>query len=121
MFYGDYRLLGGDDAQEKFGAEAQYFKWTQKGTEKEYSKLPFRIKAGKKTLMHSVNYIKEYNWMELSFMRNYSETSCNLETALCAYSSYLPPNVLLHPLYQIILCLSIKKASLTTCFFCVGS
>ena len=86
MFYGDYRLLGGDDAQEKFGAEAQYFKWTQKGTEKEYSKLPFRIKAGKKTLMHSVNYIKEYNWMELSFMRNYSETSCNLETALCAYS-----------------------------------
>ena len=86
MFYGDYQLLGGDDAQEKFGAEAQYFKWTQKGTEKEYSKLPFRIKAGKKTLGHSVNYIKEYNWMELYFMRNYSETSCNLETALCAYS-----------------------------------
>ena len=86
MFYGDYRLLGGNDAQEKFGAEAQYFKWTQNGVEREYSKLPFRIKSGKKTLRHSVNYIKEYNWMEVYFMRKYSETSCNMETALCAYS-----------------------------------
>lgn len=86
MFYGDYCLLGGDDAQKKFGAEAQYFKWTQNGTEKEYSKLPFRIIAGKKTMSHTVNYIKGYNWMKLSFMRNYSETSCNLDTVMCAYS-----------------------------------
>lgn len=55
MFYGDYRLRGGDEAEEKFGAESQYFTWTRSGKETEFTKLPFRIQAGKDTMAHSIH------------------------------------------------------------------
>lgn len=86
MFYGDYRLLGGDDAQEKFGADSQYFTWNRNGTEIEFSKLPFRIEAGKGTMSHSVNFIRGYNWMRLYFMHRYGENNCNMDTVICSYT-----------------------------------
>lgn len=85
MFYGGYSLRGGDEAEKKFGAESQYFTWNRNGNETEFSKLPFRIEAGKHTLHHSVNYIEGYNWMQAYYMRRYGENQCSLDTVLCAY------------------------------------
>lgn len=86
MFYGDYRLRGGDEAEEKFGAESQYFTYTRNGKEIELTKLPFKIRTGKSTMAHAVNFIKDYNWMELSFMHKYGENQFSLDTVFCAYT-----------------------------------
>jgi len=86
MFFGNYQLLGGDKAREKFGKESKYFTWTKGTEEKEFSNLPFQIIAGSENMNHSVNFIKEYNWMQLYYMRNYSKTSCELDSVYCAYS-----------------------------------
>lgn len=86
MFHGDYRLLGGEDAQKKFGTECQYTKCIHGDKECEITVLPFRIRCGEKTMSHSVNFIKEYNWMELSFMRKYDNGQCSLYTIICAYT-----------------------------------
>lgn len=86
MFYGNYRLRGGSEAAEKFGAESQYFTWTRNGEEIEFTKLPFEIRAGKATMTNMVNYIEEYNWMKLSFMHRYGENQCSSDAVLCAYT-----------------------------------
>lgn len=85
MFYGDYRLRGGNEAAEKFGAESEYFTWTQDGEEIEFTKLPFEIVAGTYTLSHSIMYVKEYNWMKLYFMHKYDDGQCTLDDVLCSY------------------------------------
>lgn len=86
MFYGDYRLRGGDEAEKNFGAESQYFTWTRSGKEIEFTKLPFRIRAGRETMAHSVNYVKDYNWMQLYYMHRYGEGEYSLDTVLCSYT-----------------------------------
>lgn len=86
MFYGDYRLRGGDEAEKKFGAESNYFTWNRNGEEIEFTTLPFRIEAGKETMNHSVNFIEDYDWMKLYFMRRYGENQCSLDSVLCAYA-----------------------------------
>lgn len=86
MFYGDYRLLGGEDAQEKFGEESSYKDYIDEGKECEISVLPFRIQAGKETMSHSVNFIEEHNWMELYFMKRTNGGQGRLWTVICAYT-----------------------------------
>lgn len=85
MFYGNYKLKGGDSAEEKFADETEYFTWNNGESDVNMSKVPFRIEAGKNTLMHKVNSIKEHNWMRLSFMRK-TETDNVLVTYLCSYT-----------------------------------
>ncbi len=85
MFYGEYRISGGDEAEEKFGAETSYFKTKLKGQEAEVSELPFQICAGKYSLAHKVNYIEEYNWMQAYYMQKDKNGNPYLTTALCAY------------------------------------
>ncbi len=86
MFYGDYRLRGGDEAEEKFGEESAYRTRTEDGKEAEYTKLPFRITAGSGNLQHSVSNVKGYNWMRVYYMRRYDDGKAHLTTKLCAYS-----------------------------------
>lgn len=86
MFYGDYSIRGGDKAEEKFGEESNYFKCLINGKEAEYTTLPFAIQAGKETMHHSINYVEDYNWMQLYFMRRYNNNQCNLDTVICAYT-----------------------------------
>lgn len=85
MFYGDYRLLGGNEASSKFGTEAEYHTWTQNGKEIEISKLPFRIEAGSDSMNHSINYIDDYEWMRLSFMQRHGGNS-SMTSVYCAYT-----------------------------------
>ena len=86
MFYGDYRLPGGDEAEEQFGAEASYFTWVQGGNEKELSTLPFRLRTGKETMSHSINYVEDYHWMELYYMLRHGENQYSLTSVYCAYT-----------------------------------
>ena len=85
MFYGDYRIRGGNDAQDKFAAEQDYFKWSLSGGELEYTQLPFRIQAGE-SMNHSITYAKEYKWMRVYFMRKLDYGECVLATEYCAYT-----------------------------------
>jgi len=84
MFNGDYQLTGGKAAEEKFGADSQYFTWTKNGKEYEYTELPFRIRTGKDTMSHSVNFIEDYNWMQLYFMQKVDGKQY-LDTVICSY------------------------------------
>ena len=84
MFYGNYRLLGGEKAVEKYGKESEYFEFTQKGKEYLLSEIPYGIEAGKTTLAHSVNFIKEYEWARLTFLQK-TDSGNYLYTLLCAY------------------------------------
>lgn len=72
MFYGHYRLAGGDTAEDKYGSTCSYTLRTIEDEEKELSTLPIAIKAGKNTTTHVINDIPGYNWMEVSFLRKYS-------------------------------------------------
>ncbi len=85
MFFGTHSLLGGDEAEEKFGNETNYVKFTHMGEEIEISAVPMRIDAGKNTLNHMVHNVKGYYWLRVYFMRKY-ESSINLDTMLCAYT-----------------------------------
>ncbi len=85
MFFGIYSLLGGDAAEEKFGAETNYVKFTHCGEEIEISAVPMCLESGKNTLNHMVYDINGYNWTRVHFMRNYG-TNVGLDTMLCAYT-----------------------------------
>jgi len=85
MFYGDYQLLGSDEAAEAAAAEAELFTWTREGKEREYTLLPFRVQAGPATIMHSVSYIEGYHWMILYFMQRSDTGDFYLVREFCAY------------------------------------
>ena len=85
MFYGDYRLLGGESAEQEFASSSEYFKWTQNGNENEYTTLPYRIQAGKQTMAHSINYVEEYNWIKLTFMKRVDGPKYYMDTVICSY------------------------------------
>lgn len=85
MFYGHYDLLGGKTAEENFGAQTSYVKFTHNGEEIEISAVPMCLEVGKNNLNHMVYDVKGYNWLRVHFMRKY-ETSVNLDTMLCAYT-----------------------------------
>lgn len=87
MFYGHYRLIGGSSASEEYGTDCSYTVRTVKGEERNLSTLPIGIQAGKHNLGHVLGDVKDHNWMELSFMRHYSQesTEANLDTFICAY------------------------------------
>lgn len=87
MFYGCYHLPGGDAAEEKYGQEMSYRKDTFAGEEHDLTVLPFAYRAGRDNLAHSVYFIPGYDWIELHFMRHYSEgATANLDMVLCAYT-----------------------------------
>lgn len=85
MFYGNYRLLGGEEAEDKFASETDYMEFKKEEKTLQLSTLPFGMRAGKMNLGHVVAYIEGYEWMQLSFM-NKTETGSYLTTLMCAYS-----------------------------------
>ena len=86
MFYGDYRLLGGDMADEAFGGKAETFTATLKGDQVTLSVLPTRIEAGTHSLQHRVNDIAGYNWMRLYLRRKLDDGTNALYTTFAAYT-----------------------------------
>jgi len=84
MFYGDYRLLGGKEAEEKFAKNSDHFTFKKGSEESELTTLPFRIEAGPHTLNHRVYSVEGYDWVRLNFMKK-TESGNYLYTALCSY------------------------------------
>ncbi|MBQ8783073.1 MAG: OmpA family protein [Clostridia bacterium] len=86
MFYGYYRLKGGEEAEDKFGAESEYFTCNLGDGEMELTVLPRSIKAGKNNLGHKISYIEEYNWMNVGFMTRDENGKTYITSVFCAYS-----------------------------------
>ena len=87
MFYGRYRIKGGDEAVDSYAAESAFSTVKIDGEDCNMTVLPVEIEAGKETLMHKVTNIEEYYWARLHFMRRYGDsTEANLDSFLCAYT-----------------------------------
>lgn len=85
MFYGRYRIVGGKDAEKKFGEESKYNTYKLAGEDQKLSVLPFEIECGKHSFNHVIQNDTKHNWMRIYFMKK-SETSTNLDFKTCAYS-----------------------------------
>lgn len=90
MFYGYYRLRGGDPARETYATGCTYTTRTVEGEEVKLSTLPIGIKAGKYSLSHAITDVKEHNWAEVYYMEEIgSKEDGNLDYVLnffkCAY------------------------------------
>ena len=81
MFYGNYRILGGDKAKETFGKETPLMDWKLEYSE-QLTKVPFQIEAGPHTLNHVVYDIEGYEWMRMHFLNE----NQNLCTVMGAYT-----------------------------------
>lgn len=66
MFYGDYRILGGEEAQKALIDKVGLMDFATAYNE-QLTSLPFRIKAGPNNLTHILGNVKTYDWMELYF------------------------------------------------------
>lgn len=80
MFYGDYRILGGEDAEQNFFNQTPLIDFEVDNTTKSTS-LPFRIQAGPHTLNNIITNVNTHEWMCLYFK---SETN-NQVTQLFSY------------------------------------
>lgn len=81
MFYGDYRLPGGEEAVEQYRNEMDYFEYDT-GYSSQLTKIPYRIQAGPNTFNHMVQKIEGYDWMRISFQTEEK----SLHDLTCAYT-----------------------------------
>ena len=88
MFRGRYVLKGGDSAEDAFAKSATYTEHVDPdyndGRTMMLSDLPIMLESGKHTLSHYINYIEEYTWARVYFIRR-TETEDLLDYYLCAY------------------------------------
>lgn len=64
MFYGDYRLLGGEEAEAAYFEEMDLIEnQTETAYAEEITAIPYRITAGPHTMSHVVSSIEGYDWM----------------------------------------------------------
>ena len=90
MFYGQYRLAGGDAAQEQYldsvsfmtiNAERQYRYDRSPAEEQEITAIPYQIDAGPGNL-YSLNpetHIPEYHWLMATFLRRMEDRCIPIE------------------------------------------
>ncbi len=91
MFYGDYSIFGGDDAEKKYAAETDYMQYEGydyggNPAEVSITELPYRIQAGKHSLSHMISYVEEYDWMRVYFYREVDGSDPVLTYYQCAYT-----------------------------------
>lgn len=86
MFYGDYRLLGEEDAQQRHASNSEYFTVQLEGETLELTALPFRIKAGSDNIDYTVTQLDDHQWILLYFMRKLESGDPTLYTVLGAYT-----------------------------------
>ncbi len=86
MFYGHYRLLGGEDVAKDQAADLDTMKLTIEGEESEVCVLPFRMDAGPNTLGHWVTRITGYNWCRMYYMCLDANDQYYLDYWYCAYT-----------------------------------
>lgn len=81
MFYGSYRLKGGDEAVEQYQQNVGLMDFKTEYAEK-LTVIPYSFNAGPNTLNHYITRIKEHNWL-----RAYFKTEAgNLYDMLCSYT-----------------------------------
>ncbi len=86
MFYGDYRLLGGEDAAIEMSKKLDTMEMTIDGYDMVLPILPYRFEAGTNNLGHWVTRIDGYEWCRLSYMRDYGDGEYVLSRIFCAYT-----------------------------------
>ncbi len=86
MFHGSYRLLGGDEAEDRFAEEMDYIPVQMDDEEIMLSVLPYGFRNGPDTLSHWANRLEGYDCMEVHFMRKYANDYFGLDLVLCAYT-----------------------------------
>lgn len=86
MFYGDYKVRGGREAELEYAKNAQHSVSVIDGEERELTVLPIGFKAGKNNLAHKISFVEEYDWAQVSFMRKVSGGDHVLDYFYCAYS-----------------------------------
>ena len=87
MFYGTYRILGGDEAEEQYAEEMSYvdihyLDYNMEDTVRQITSVPFSIEAGPQSFNHVINNVKGKNFMRAYF---YNETG-NLDYYTCLYT-----------------------------------
>ena len=77
MFYGTYRLLGGDAAVEQYGKQMDYMEYNGE----KLTVLPYKLVTGKENMRHSINYAKDHSWTKAYFRTE----AGNMSDLICAY------------------------------------
>lgn len=85
MFYGSYRISGGDTAEEKYASEQDYIDIELDGETVTITAIPYRFEAGKNNLSHMIYNVREYDWMRAYFKKK-TESGVYLYDVLCAYT-----------------------------------
>ncbi len=83
MFYGDYRIPGGDSAEEQYAEEMPLMSYPKEDNpDYQITSIPFQLVAGPNTLNHIVHSIKGKDFLRAYFYSG----SGNLDYFLCAYT-----------------------------------
>ncbi len=88
MFYGDYRILGGEAAEEKYKEEmplmsyVAYDEWDEEYYDRYITTVPFRLEAGPRTLYHALNSVRGKEFVRAYF---YDE-DYNMTYIFCQYT-----------------------------------
>lgn len=83
MFYGQYRILGGEDGEKDYADAVSYMDHTLSDIYAEQiTTVPYRFEAGPKTLNHVLNYVKGKHFMRAYFYTN----TGNMTTSLAEYT-----------------------------------
>lgn len=80
MFYGDYRLKGGDAAIEQYEKDMEYIDFEDEYFTK-ITAIPHTLEVGPNTLGHYITRIEEHNWLRAHFQND----NGNLYNTLCSY------------------------------------
>lgn len=80
MFYGEYRLKGGDTAIEQYEKDMSYIDIDAEYFDK-ITAIPHALEVGPHTLGHYITRIEEHNWLRAHFQND----AGNLYNTLCSY------------------------------------
>ena len=81
MFYGDYRLLGGESAQKAYAEKVTYTEHSLSSVyADEITTIPYQLTAGPHTMNHMLNRVQGRNFLRAYFYTNSgTSTSCLAE------------------------------------------
>lgn len=87
MFYGNYRILGGEDAENDYAEDMSYveyqcYNYKNESTVATITSIPYKIEAGPHSLGHIITKVKGRNFLRAYFYND----SGYMTTVLCAYT-----------------------------------
>ncbi len=85
MFYGSYRVRGGDAADDKYAETAEFAECNLQGDTRTLTTLPVGFCAGPNNLQHKISWADGYNWAKVTFMRKLNTGEFVIDYFYCAY------------------------------------